>query len=36
MEVRTAPRWLKVFTDAWLTAVWAGILAIYLREGAFN
>ena len=36
MEVRTAPRWLKLFTDAWLTAVWAGILAIYLHEGAFN
>ena len=35
MEVRTAPRWLKLFT-AWLTAVWAGILAIYLHEGAFN
>jgi len=30
MEVRTAPRWLKLFTDAWLTVLWAGILAIYL------
>ena len=31
MEVRTAPRWLKLFTDAWLTVLWAGILAIYLH-----
>lgn len=31
MEVRTAPRWLKVFTDVWLTVLWAGILAIYLH-----
>ena len=30
MEVRTAPRWLKLFTDVWLTVVWAGVLAIYL------
>jgi hypothetical protein len=30
MEVRTAPRWLKLTTDAWLTALWAGVLAIYL------
>ena len=29
-EVRTAPRWLKLFTDARLTVLWAGILAIYL------
>jgi hypothetical protein len=36
MEVRTAPRWLKLFTAAWLTAVWVGILAIYLHEGAFH
>jgi hypothetical protein len=36
MEVRAAPRWLKLFTAARLTAVWAGILAIYLHEGAFN
>ena len=36
MEVRTAPRWLKLFTAAWLTVVWAGILAIYLHEGALN
>jgi len=32
MEVRTAPRWLKLFTDAWLTILWAGVLAIYLFE----
>ena len=24
MEVRTAPRWLKLTTDAWLTVLWAG------------
>jgi Prokaryotic Cytochrome C oxidase subunit IV len=30
MEVRTAPRWLKLATDAWLTVLWAGVLAIYL------
>ena len=30
MEVRTAPRWLKVTTDVWLAALWLGILAIYL------
>ena len=36
MEVRTAPRWLNLFTAAWLTAVWAGILTIYLHEGALK
>ena len=30
MEVRTAPRWLKLATDAWLTVLWVAILAIYL------
>jgi hypothetical protein len=30
MEVRTAPRWLKLFTDVWLVVLWAGVLAIYL------
>ena len=30
MEVRTAPRWLEVVTDAWLTVLWAAVLAIYL------
>ncbi len=30
MEVRTAPRWLKLFTDSWLTILWTGVLAIYL------
>ena len=30
MEVRTAPRWLKVATDAWLSVLWLAILAIYL------
>ena len=36
MEVRTAPRWLKVFTDAWLTVLWAAVLAIYLIQGELN
>ena len=30
MEVRTAPRWLKITTDAWLVALFAAILGIYL------
>jgi len=30
MEVRTAPRWLKLTTDAWLIGLWAGVLAIYV------
>jgi hypothetical protein len=30
MEVRTAPRWLQLFTDAWLVILWMSILAIYL------
>lgn len=30
MEVRTAPRWLRLSTDAWLVVLWASILAIYL------
>jgi hypothetical protein len=30
MEVRTAPTWLRLSTDAWLVVLWAGILAIYL------
>ncbi len=30
MEVRTAPRWLRIATDAWLAVLWGGILAIYL------
>ena len=36
MEVRTAPRWLKIFTDTWLTVLWAAVLAIYLFPGATN
>ncbi|HUL99347.1 MAG TPA: cytochrome C oxidase subunit IV family protein, partial [Mycobacterium sp.] len=24
MEVRTAPRWLKLATDGWLVVLWAG------------
>lgn len=30
MEVRTAPRWLRVGTDTWLIALWGAVLAIYL------
>jgi len=30
MEVRTAPRWIKLATDAWLVVLWAAVLAIYL------
>ena len=30
MEVRTAPRWLKLATDGWLAALWLGVLVIYL------
>jgi hypothetical protein len=30
MEVRTAPRWLRLATDGWLAALWVGVLVIYL------
>ncbi|WP_099023175.1 cytochrome C oxidase subunit IV family protein [Mycolicibacterium palauense] len=30
MEVRTAPRWLKLATDGWLVVLWGAVLAIYL------
>lgn len=30
MDVRRAPRWLRLSTDGWLLALWAGVLAIYL------
>ncbi|RDH77162.1 prokaryotic cytochrome C oxidase subunit IV family protein [Mycolicibacterium moriokaense] len=30
MEVATAPRWLRLATDGWVLALWAGVLAIYL------
>ena len=30
MAVNTAPRWLKLATDAWLFTLWAAVLAIYL------
>jgi hypothetical protein len=30
MEVRTAPRWLRRFTDIWLVTFWVAVLAIYL------
>lgn len=31
MEVRTSPRWLRLFTDIWLLAFWAAALTIYLH-----
>jgi hypothetical protein len=31
MAVNDAPRWLKLSTDAWLVALWAAVLAIYLH-----
>ena len=30
MEVRTAPRWLKLATDGWIAALWATVLVLYL------
>jgi hypothetical protein len=30
MEVNTAPRWLRLATDAWLIVFWFGVLTIYL------
>jgi hypothetical protein len=30
MEVRTAPVWLRRFTDAWLVIFWGAVLVIYL------
>ncbi|MFC7672567.1 cytochrome C oxidase subunit IV family protein [Mycolicibacterium sp. GCM10028919] len=33
MEVRTAPAWLKVATDAWLAIFWLAVLVIYLVQG---
>jgi Prokaryotic Cytochrome C oxidase subunit IV len=30
MEVRTAPRWLRLATDGWLVTLWGAVLTIYL------
>ncbi|MFI5720664.1 cytochrome C oxidase subunit IV family protein [Nocardia sp. NPDC051750] len=30
MEVRTAPRRLRIATDAWLVVLWGAVLGIYL------
>lgn len=30
MEVRTAPTWLRLFTDTWLVLFWGAVLGIYL------
>jgi hypothetical protein len=30
MEVRSAPRWLRTATDAWLAVLWLAVLVIYL------
>ncbi|MFC3965235.1 cytochrome C oxidase subunit IV family protein [Nocardia jiangsuensis] len=29
MEVRAAPRWLRLGTDAWLVLLWAGLAGVY-------
>jgi len=30
MEVRTAPRWLRLAADGWLLVLWTAVLVIYL------
>jgi heme/copper-type cytochrome/quinol oxidase subunit 4 len=30
MEVRSAPRWLRLSTDGWLVALWGAVLVLYL------
>jgi hypothetical protein len=30
MEVRTAPTWLRRFSDIWLVVFWGAVLGIYL------
>ncbi|WP_308015046.1 cytochrome C oxidase subunit IV family protein [Nocardia coffeae] len=30
MEVRTAPRWLRIGTDVWVVVLWTALLAINL------
>lgn len=30
MEIRTAPRWLKAASDAWLVALFGAVIVIYL------
>jgi hypothetical protein len=30
MEVRAAPRWLRSFTDGWISLLWATLIATYL------
>jgi hypothetical protein len=30
MEVRHAPRWLKIATDGWVLVLWLALLGIYL------
>jgi hypothetical protein len=30
MEVRTAPRWLRIATDGWVIVLWLGLLGINL------
>ncbi|WP_024805986.1 cytochrome C oxidase subunit IV family protein [Nocardia sp. BMG51109] len=30
MEIRFAPRWLRIATDAWLGVVWVALLGIHL------
>ena len=30
MEVRSGPRWLRVFADAWIVTLWGTIVGLYL------
>jgi hypothetical protein len=30
MEVRSGPRWLRVFADVWIVTLWGTIVGIYL------
>jgi hypothetical protein len=30
MEVRSGPRWLRVFIDVWIVTLWGTIVGIYL------
>jgi hypothetical protein len=30
MEVRSGPRWLRVFTDVWIATLWGAIVGMYL------
>jgi Prokaryotic Cytochrome C oxidase subunit IV len=36
MELRTAPRALRIIFDMWVVGVWGGLLGLYLLFGAQN